>query len=407
MNDSSSFEQRSRLFSTPTRRRWKWAVAALVLVALAVVGYLLLGGKGAAQSRSAKQGPPNPAARSVPVAVAAARTGDINIFLNGLGTVTALNTVSVRSRVDGQLMNVLFHEGDVVRAGEVLAQIDPRPFQVQLDQALGQKARDEALLKNAQVDVERYRTLVEQDSIPKQQLDTQEALVRQYQAAVKVDEAQIESARLQLTYSRIAAPISGRLGLRLVDVGNIVHANDANGLVVITQLQPITVLFTIPEDSIRPVMQRLRSGDKPVVEAWDREQKNKLATGTLLTIDNQIDVTTGTVRLKAQFSNEDRMLFPNQFVNARLLLDVKRDAVVIPTVAVQRGSQGTFVYLVKPDQTVAMRPVKLGPAQGDEAAVESGVAAGDVLVVDGADKLREGSKVEVQTQEASKRRAKS
>jgi multidrug efflux system membrane fusion protein len=304
-------------------------------------------------------------------------------------------------------MNVLFHEGDVVRAGEVLAQIDPRPFQVQLDQALGQKARDEALLKNAQVDVERYRTLVEQDSIPKQQLDTQEALVRQYQAAVKVDEAQIESARLQLTYSRIAAPISGRLGLRLVDVGNIVHANDANGLVVITQLQPITVLFTIPEDSIRPVMQRLRSGDKPVVEAWDREQKNKLATGTLLTIDNQIDVTTGTVRLKAQFSNEDRMLFPNQFVNARLLLDVKRDAVVIPTVAVQRGSQGTFVYLVKPDQTVAMRPVKLGPAQGDEAAVESGVAAGDVLVVDGADKLREGSKVEVQTQEASKRRAKS
>ena len=305
-------------------------------------------------------------------------------------------------------MSVLFHEGDVVRAGDLLVQIDPRPFQVMLDQGIGQKARDEALLKNAQVDLERYRLLVEQDSIPKQQLDTQEALVRQYQAAIKIDDAQIENARLQLAYSRITAPISGRLGLRLVDVGNIVHANDTNGLVVITQLLPITVVFTIPEDSIRPVMQRLYSGDKPPVEAWDRDQKNKLATGQLLTVDNQIDVTTGTVRLKALFPNDDRMLFPNQFVNARLLLDTKKGVTLIPTVAIQRGTQGPFVYLVKPDQTVSMRPVKLGPTQGDDAAVDSGVSPGELLVVDGADKLREGAKVELQsTQSAPARRAKS
>jgi membrane fusion protein, multidrug efflux system len=223
-----------------------------------------------------------------------------------------------------------------------------------------------------------------------------------------VDDAQIENARLQLTYSRVTAPISGRLGLRLVDVGNIVHANDTNGIVVITQLQPITVLFTIPEDSIRPVMQRLRSGEKPIVEAYDRDQKNKLATGSLLTIDNQIDVTTGTVRLKAVFPNDDHVLFPNQFVNARLLLDTKKNVTLIPTVAIQRGTQGPFVYLVKPDQTVAMRPIKLGPTQGDDASVDSGVTAGELLVVDGADKLRDGAKVELQTGEAApKRRGKS
>jgi multidrug efflux system membrane fusion protein len=407
MNAPSPLSTEGRVFDRSRRSGWKWALGALALCLVAGAVYVLLARNGAAQSGSAKQAQNNPAARSIPVAVAPAKTGDIGIFLNGLGTVTALNTVSVKSRVDGQLMNVLFREGDLVRAGDVLAQVDPRPFQVQLDQALGQRARDEALLRNAQVDLERYRLLVQQDSIPKQQLDTQEALVSQYEAAIKVDQAQIENARLQLTYSRVTSPISGRLGLRLVDVGNVVHANDATGLVVITQLQPITVVFTIPEDSIRAVMQKLHDGEKLVVEAWDREQKNKLATGSLLTIDNQIDVTTGTVRLKALFANDDRMLFPNQFVNARLLLDVKRSVTVIPTVAIQRGSQGAFVYVVKPDQTVAMRPVKLGPAQGDEAAVESGVAPGDLLVVDGADKLREGSKVEVQSAEAPKRRSKS
>jgi multidrug efflux system membrane fusion protein len=406
MSSNSTLPGPGRLFER--RSRWKWALGVLTVVVIAVAAYALLTKNGAAQSKSAKQALNNPAARVIPVVAVAARTGDIGIFLNGLGTVTALNTVTVKSRVDGQLMSVPFHEGDVVRAGDLLAQIDPRPFQVQLDQMLGQRARDQALLRNSQVDLDRYRTLVQQDSIPKQQLDTQEALVRQYEAAIKIDDAQIENARLQLAYSRVTAPISGRLGLRLVDAGNMVHATDTSGLVVITQLQPITVVFTIPEDSIRSVMQKLRGGEKPVVEAWDRDQKNKIATGALLTIDNQIDVTTGTVKLKAVFGNEDRMLFPNQFVNARMLLDTKQGATIVPSVAIQRGSQGPFTYVVKPDQTVAMRPVTVGPTQGDDAAIESGLAPGDLVVVDGADKLREGAKVEVQTaQAAPKRRGKS
>lgn len=369
----------------------------LVAVAVVAVGvYLFLARNGDAQSPGSKPDKTAAAMRPVPVVATAAKTGDIGVYLTGLGSVVPLNTVTVKSRVDGQLMQVLFKEGQVVRAGELLAQIDPRPYQAQLEQAEGQLARDVALLKNAQLDLERYRVLVEQDSAPKQQLDTQASLVQQYQGAVKLDQGTVDNAKLQLVYSRITSPINGTVGLRSVDPGNIVHAADTTGLAVINQLQPITVVFTIPEDNLPQVMKRLQAGERLVVEAYDREQKNKLATGALASVDNQIDPTTGTVRLKAQFDNNDRVLFPNQFVNARLLLDVKKGATVVPAVAIQRGTQGTYVYVVKPDQSVAVRPVTVGPTQGDDIAIDSGLVPGDLVVVDGADKLRDGSKVDLQ-----------
>jgi len=271
---------------------------------------------------------------------------------------------------------------------------------VQLTQANGQMARDRALLLNAQVDAERYRTLLAQDSISKQQVDTQEALVRQYQAAVQSDQGAVDQAKLQLTYARITAPIGGRAGLRQVDPGNIVHASDANGLVVIAQLQPVTVVFPIPEDNVPKVMKRVREGEAIVVDAWDRDQKTKLAAGKLLTVDNQIDTATGTVKLKAEFANEDLALFPNQFVNVRMLLQTLPDALLVPSAAIQRGAPGTFVYVVKDDGTVAVVPVRLGPVQGEVTAIASGLAPGDVVVVDGADKLREGAKVDLITRDA-------
>lgn len=376
--------------------RARWLVGLCAVALFAAGGYLIFFARnGDAQSPGGKTDK-GAQARSVPVVAAPAKTGDVGVYLTGLGSVTPLNTVTVKSRVDGQLMQVLFKEGQVVRAGDLLAQIDPRPFQVQLTQAEGQLARDQALLKNAELDLERYKVLVEQDSAPRQQLDTQAALVRQYEGGVKVDQGQVDNAKLQLVYSRITAPISGTIGLRLVDPGNIVHATDTNGIAVITQLQPITVVFTIPEDSLPQVMKKLHAGERLTVEAYDREQRNKLATGYLLTADNQIDPTTGTVRLKAKFDNEDGVLFPNQFVNARLLLDVKKGATVVPSVAIQRGTQGAYVFVVKPDQTVAARPITVGPTQGDDTAVESGVTPGDLVVVDGADKLKDGVKVEMQ-----------
>ncbi len=339
-----------------------------------------------------------PGSGPTPVVAAPATLGEVDVVMNGLGTVTPLRTVTVRSRVDGELMRVLFDEGRIVKQGQLLAEIDPRSFQVMLGQAEGQLARDRALLENARLDLARYQALFAQDSIAKQQVDTQASLVRQYEGAVQVDRSQIDSAKLQLVYTRITAPVSGRAGLRLVDPGNVVRAGDANGLVVITQLQPVAVVFTVPQDSVPLVMQRMQSGEKIQVEAWDREQKARLAEGALASADNQVDPATGTVKLKAQFANDDGALFPNQFVNVRMKLDTLKDVIVIPSAAVQRGAQGLFVYVVRPDNTVAQRPVKLGPADGQRVAVSEGLAAGETLVTDGLDRLRPGASVEVALQ---------
>ncbi len=374
--------------------RWaQWLTVSVILALLGAGGYLLWQ-RPAATPPAGKRGG-DPARRVMPVVAVPAKSANINVYLNGLGTVTPLKTVIVRSRVDGQLMRVLFREGQIVKEGELLAEIDPRPFQAQFTQVEGQMARDQALLANARIDLERYRVLLAQDSIAKQLVDTQEALVRQYEGVVKFDQGLVDNARLQLVYARVTAPIAGRLGLRQVDAGNIVRAGDANGLVVITQLQPITVVFTIPEDSLPPVMKKLQAGEKLPVDAYDRADKVKLAAGTLLTADNQIDPATGTVKLKAQFANEDSALFPSQFVNVRMLLDVKRDATVVPTAAIQRGTPGTFVYVVMADSTATVRRVKLGPAQGEVVAVDAGLELGERVVVDGADRLREGARVEL------------
>jgi len=371
-------------------RWWLW----LLLIGLVGGGYWLVersrAKEAVAAERERKAAPP-----SVPVVAAPARTGEIPVYLNGLGSVTPINTVTVKSRIDGQLLRVAFQEGQFVQQGELLAEIDPRPFQVQLAQAEAQLARDQAILNNAKVDLQRYQFLTEKGVIPRQQLDTQTANVTQNEAVIKVDQAQIDNAKLQLTYCHITAPLSGRIGLRQVDVGNMVHANDANGLAVITQVQPIAVLFTIPEDSLNPVLKRLRTGERLPVEAYDRSGQTKITTGRLLTVDNQIDQTTGTSRLKAVFENKENTLFPNQFVNVRLLVEVKKGKVLIPAVAIQRGPRGTFVYLVKPDQTVEARQVTVGTTEGNDASIEFGLSADEQVVVDGVDKLQAGSKVQV------------
>ena len=373
-------------------RHWWIVLLAICLVAIGAYVFFIKG-----QRRAAKENQ-NQLTRTVPVVAVEAKKTAFNVYISGLGSVTPHNTVTVKSRVDGQLMEVLFREGQIVSSGDLLAKIDPRPFEAQLIQAEGQMARDQALLKNAQLDLQRFRSLLERGAIPKQQADTQEALVHQYEGAVKADQGQIDNVKLQLVYCRITAPISGRVGLRLVDPGNIIHANDPNGLVVITQLQPIAVIFPIPEDSLPEVLARLRAGEHLPVEAYDREMRQKLAVGSLLTADNQIDPTTGTVRLKATFPNEKNELFPNQFVNARLLVDVRREAIVVPASAIQRGPQGKFVYVVKADQTATLRPVDVNEIQGGDASIKTGLSPGELVVVDGQDRLREGTKVDLRPQ---------
>ena len=347
--------------------------------------------------------------RTITVATALAHTGDMPVYLSGLGTVSAFNTVAVKTRVDGQLVKVAFTEGQFVRQGEILGQVDSRPYQVALEsansalaQAKGNLAKDQASLRDANVNVDRYQELFRSQIIAKQQLDTQQATADQFkgsiaadQAAIATAQAAIDSAKLNLNYTSITAPISGRIGLRLVDVGNMIHAADATGLAVITQLQPISVLFSIPEEQLPPVLQKLRSNIKLKAAAFDRDGKRKIADGTLLTVDNQIDATTGTSRLKAIFPNTDNTLFPNQFVNIRLALDSKRGATIVPTVAIQRGPTGTFVYLVDDQSTVSVRLVKLGITEGNDVAIDDGLKAGDQVVVDGAEKLTDGTQVTI------------
>lgn len=331
---------------------------------------------------------------TIPVAVATADVRDLPVLLNGLGSVEGFNTVAVKSRLDGQLVQVAFKEGQEVKQGELLAVIDPRPYEVQLSQAQATLFKDQSALKDARLNLQRFQELYKDGVIPKQQLDTQGSLEGQLDGAVRADQAQVDSVKLNLVYTRITAPVSGRIGLRQIDVGNIVHASDPNGLLVITQLQPIAVIFSLPQDNLQSVSLHMRNG-KLSVDAYSRDDQTKLATGALTTIDNQIDTTTGTGKLKAVFENRDRSLWPNQFVNIHLLLEVRKNNTVVPSAAIQRGPQGTYVFCVKPDKTAEMRPVTVAFSEGNFVAISQGIKPGDMVVTDGQDKLQPGTHVEI------------
>ena len=379
--------------------KWRPGLALLRRLRIPLLLFLLaaLGGWVLHANRTARSDTNRPGAAGEVSTVRAqpARQGDLDISLTGIGAVAAANSVTVRSRVDGELLRLHFEEGQDVRAGDLLAQIDPRSYLVQLEQAEGQLAKDNSLLLNARQDLARYRVLLEQDSVSPQQVDATQADVRQYEGAVKADKAQIDAAKLNLTYCRITAPVGGRLGLRQVDPGNLVSASDSAGIVVITQIKPINVVFTIPDSQLPAVLTAVRQGRSLPVEAWDREDKNRIATGELLAVDNKIDTDTGTVKLKARFENADAMLFPNQFVNVRMRVDTLQGVTLVPDTAIRQGSSGPFVYVVGKERTVALRQVDLGQSGGGLVAVEKGVAPGDLLVVDGLDLLRDGAKVNV------------
>lgn len=434
-----------RNLSSRMSPRTRWLAGGGVLVLAGLLLFWFLRSENAPADGGGRDG------RPVSVVLANARIGDLDVVVNALGTVTALNTVNVRARVDGQLQRILFREGQLVRAGEVLAEIDPRPFQIAVDQAKGQLLRDQAQLNNAQIDLARYQGLLARDAVSRQQLDTQSALVQQYEGLVRVDQAQVDSALLQLDFSHIRAPVSGRIGLRLVDVGNMVKSGDATGLVVLTQTQPIAVVFALPSETFATVLEHWleaqRQGSSLLVEAWSRDNKTRLAGGKLLTVDNQMDTSTGTVKMKAIFDNADHVLFPNQFVNVRLRAEIREEVVLVPEAAIQRGTQGEFVYVLNaqetpaketpkdapkeegpkaaapaqppeavtapkdgnkeggkagakegekpPLRTVSMRVVKTGPSKDGLIVVEQGLQAGEQVVTDGLDKLRQGAKVMV------------
>jgi len=373
----------------PSRRRWLWLC---VLLLLGVIAYFLW-----PKSNKAAAAPPPP----IPVVAATSHKGDIGVYYSGLGAVTPLATVTVKSRVDGQLMSVRYREGDTVHQGDLLVEIDDGPYRAALTQAEGELMKDQAALENARIDLVRYQQLVPQKAIPEQQLATQQATVHQDEGVVKLDEGQIESAKVNLAYCKIAAPATGRIGLRLVDPGNIVQTADTNGLLVITQMDPISAIFTISEDQLQVVLKKMAAGQTLEVDAYSRDAKTKLAQGSLTTLDNQIDPATGTLKLRATFENPKGTLFPNQFVNARLLVEEKRGVTLVPTAAVQRNSQATYVYVVKADSTVTVRPIAIGTTEGDDSEVTSGLAPGEVVVMTGVDKLEEGTKVNAQIPTAS------
>jgi multidrug efflux system membrane fusion protein len=383
---------------SPRRSRvWVWL---LILLVLALGAYYFwskktpgtaTGGAGRAGAQSQKKG-----FGAIPVVAAKARKGNIPVYFTGLGAVTPIYTVTLKSRVDGELMEVHYKEGDIVQKGAPLIEIDPRPYQAALTQAEGQLLRDQALLDNARIDLARYKTLVTQNAIPEQQLATQAALVKQDEGIVKTDQGMIDTAKLNVVYSHITSPITGRVGLRLVDPGNIVHAADTNGLLVIAQIDPISVIFPIPEDQLPVVSQKFWAGQHLNVEAWDRNPppvSKKLGTGALTTLDNQIDPTTATVKLRATFDNKRNLLFPDQFVNVKLLVQLKQNVTLIPTATVQRNSQTTYVFLVQPNNKVTVRPITIGTTEGDDSEVTSGLAPGDTVVMTGVDKLQEGTQV--------------